>query len=348
MADAVYSELTWSEVEFQAYQTNGENTNIFRQSSRSETPCVCPLRLSQARSSHRMFETRANRSVALSGSLPRDLTTVARDAKSILLWVFDVCTTGGKLPKLERDSMPDFSTKPGLCVFDMGSEAESNMVLIPTKFLALSPSGSNKVQLTLKEDRVAIRARKFTKEIVSKEVNVAKLKKKLEDEKISRQQTSFKDTESASAVDEARATGATLTAHLEQLSVQSTEVERALHKARATAATLKAQCKQISLQDTEYFNALNEVDATVAAFEARQQQSRYMNDTSAEIRSKNETLSGTPAVRGTRDPATPPPQAGSAHRSVDAKGRRVVRVVKARGVVIFERTTSLTGSDERD
>ena len=65
------------------------------------------------------------------------------------IWIFDSHDTGGKLPEVVLDPVPDFDTQPGVCVFDMG--VEGKVSFIPSLFLEMVPKIGQKVQFTLTE-----------------------------------------------------------------------------------------------------------------------------------------------------------------------------------------------------
>ncbi|TKA82795.1 hypothetical protein B0A55_01794 [Friedmanniomyces simplex] len=84
-------------------------------------------------------------------ALPRDLATVCQDDKAVLLWVFDASHSGGKLPELELDPLPELERHPALCAFDM--DGGDNIALIPSEFLEMRRVRANRVQFKLKENR---------------------------------------------------------------------------------------------------------------------------------------------------------------------------------------------------
>lgn len=84
-----------------------------------------------------------------SGKLPRDLTTLDHDSNSVLLFVFDVRGCGGRLPEVRFEWVPDLRAQPALCAFDM--DGRGKIALIPSEFLEMVETGSNKVQFRLNE-----------------------------------------------------------------------------------------------------------------------------------------------------------------------------------------------------
>jgi hypothetical protein len=66
------------------------------------------------------------------GVLPLDLSDFQDSGnRCISLWLFDASSTGGKLPEVEMDPMPDFETRPAFLAFDM--DGGENIALIPSE-----------------------------------------------------------------------------------------------------------------------------------------------------------------------------------------------------------------------
>lgn len=63
-------------------------------------------------------EEQATRYIA-DDTLPCDLTTIEAGTTALLLWIFDARETGGKLPEVELERVPDFDRFPAMCAFDM-------------------------------------------------------------------------------------------------------------------------------------------------------------------------------------------------------------------------------------
>ena len=92
-----------------------------------------------------------------SGRLPQSVHTLSGDTSFVGIWLFDAKHTGGLLPEVQVDVVPDFARHPVLCAFELGDndEERTKIAIIPSEDLEMVPSGSNKVQFVLKGGRGA-------------------------------------------------------------------------------------------------------------------------------------------------------------------------------------------------